>query len=213
MNSDYLLEKRKKKVPKRNKCDFGSMKYKEIDLFKYLIGVTFRYKLNGFGPEVYFAITNGIIIFTAYIAVLITIIASLDIPASITIIVVISINRIPQICKQDGKYSTKHHTYYLTRCIAALLTPNHQQLYPEWQIRTSLKNTEIRIKMGVKTSDLIRISIRNVLEKLTKLELYSNQDNDLKIGIITRKQEKEELPILLTRKNTKLNITIKKPEA
>jgi len=65
----------------KNNCLF----YREIDLFRYLIGVTFRYKLNGFGPEVYFAITNGIIIFTAYIAVLITIMSSLDIPASISL--------------------------------------------------------------------------------------------------------------------------------
>lgn len=54
------------------------------NLFIYLIGVTFRYKLNGFGPEVYFAIINGIIIFTTYIAVLITIMSSFDTPASIS---------------------------------------------------------------------------------------------------------------------------------
>jgi hypothetical protein len=52
--------------------------------FIYLMGVAFRYILNGFGPEVYFATTSGKIIFIANMAVCITIMLSLDTPASMS---------------------------------------------------------------------------------------------------------------------------------
>lgn len=38
--------------------------------------------LIGFGPEVYFAVTSGIIIFTTNIPVLITVMSSFETPAS-----------------------------------------------------------------------------------------------------------------------------------
>lgn len=50
----------------------------------YLMGVAFRYILNGFGPEVYFATTSGNIIFIANMTVCITIMLSFDTPASMS---------------------------------------------------------------------------------------------------------------------------------
>lgn len=48
------------------------------------MGKTFRYTLIGFGPEVYFAKMNGIIMFTADITVSIIDMSSFDIPASMS---------------------------------------------------------------------------------------------------------------------------------
>lgn len=50
----------------------------------YLIRVAFKYRLIGFGPEVYLAITRGKIIFTTYIDIFKTIMSSFGTPASIS---------------------------------------------------------------------------------------------------------------------------------
>lgn len=50
----------------------------------YLMGVALRNMLIGFGPEVYLAMTSGIIIFTKNIIVCIIIMLSFETPASMS---------------------------------------------------------------------------------------------------------------------------------
>jgi len=54
-------------------------------LFLYLIGINFIYALIGFVPEVYFDTMRGTIILTMYMDIVIIIMSSLDIPASISL--------------------------------------------------------------------------------------------------------------------------------
>jgi len=59
------------------------LKFKHV-CFLYLDGISFRYKLIGFGPVVYLVMKIGRHIFRTNIAVVIIIMSSLDTPASIS---------------------------------------------------------------------------------------------------------------------------------